>query len=72
MYMDDIELFAKNLRILETVIQAVSVYSQDKGMGFGIEKCSMLIMISGKQQMTEGIELPNQKKNRNDRRKENL
>ena len=31
-------------------------------MEFGIEKLDMLIMISGKQQMTERIDLPNQEK----------
>ena len=36
------------------------IYSENIGMEFGIEKCAMLIMKSG-QQMTEGIELPNQK-----------
>ena len=29
-------------------------------MEFGIEKCSMLTMKSGKRETTEGIELPNQ------------
>ena len=29
---------------------------------FGIEKCAMLIMKSGKRHMTEGMELPNQEK----------
>ena len=31
-------------------------------MEFGIEKCSMVIMKSGKQHMTEGMELLNQEK----------
>ena len=31
-------------------------------MEFGIEKCVMLVMKSGKQQTIEGIELPNQEK----------
>ena len=44
---------------LETRIQAVMIYSSDKRMEFGIEKCAMLMMKSGKQQMTEGIDLPN-------------
>ena len=28
-------------------------YSQDKGMEFGIEKCAMLVMKSGKRHLTE-------------------
>ena len=31
-------------------------------MDFGLEKCPILIVRSGKQHMTEGIELPNQDK----------
>ena len=60
MYMDDIKLFAKNEKELETLIHAVRIYSQDIGMEFGIEKCAMLVMKSGKRHMTDGIELPNQ------------
>ena len=47
MYMDDIKLFAKNEKELETLIHAVRIYCQDIGMGFGIEKCVMLVMKSG-------------------------
>ena len=59
MYMDDIKLFAKNERELETLIHAVRIYSQDIGMEFGIEKCAMLVMKSGKRHMTDGMEQPN-------------
>ena len=31
-------------------------------MEFGIEKCAMLVMKSGKRHMTDGIELPNKDK----------
>ena len=48
MYMDDIKLFAKNEKELETPIHPVRIYTQDIGMEFGIEKCSMLVMKSGK------------------------
>ena len=59
MYMDGIKLFAKNERELETLIHAFRIYSQDIGMEFGIEKCAMLVMKSGKRHMTDGMELPN-------------
>ena len=59
MYMDDIKLFAKNEKELKTLIHAVRIYSQDIGMEFGIEKCAMLVMESGKRHMTDGMELPN-------------
>ena len=50
MYMDDIKLLAKNEKELETLIHAVRIYGQDIGMEFGIEKCAMLVMKSGKRQ----------------------
>ena len=58
--MDDIKLFAKNEKELETLIYAVRIYSQMLGMEFGIEKCPMLIMKSGKRHLTYGMELLNQ------------
>ena len=61
-YMDDIKLFAKNEKELETQIPTVRIYSQDVGMEFGIEKCALLVMKSGKRQLNEGIELSNQDK----------
>ena len=34
-------------------MHAVRIYSQDIGMEFGMEKCAMLVMKSGKRHMTE-------------------
>ena len=65
MYMDDIKLFAKNEKELETLIHAIRIYSQDIGMKFGIEKFAMLVIKSGKRHMTDGMELPSQDKIRN-------
>ena len=62
MYMDDIELFAKNEKELEALIHTVRIYSRDIGMGFGIGKCAILVMKSGKRHMTDGMELLNQDK----------
>ena len=56
--MDDIKLFANNEKELETLIQAMRIYSQDIGMEFG----AMLIMKSGKQHLTDWMELTNQEK----------
>ena len=60
--MDDIKLFAKNEKELESLIHTVRIYSQDIGMEFGIEKCALLVMKSGKRHLSDGIELPNQDK----------
>ena len=62
MCMDDINLFAKYEKELETLIHAVRIYSQDTGMEFGIGKCAMLVMKSGKRHLADGMELPNQDK----------
>ena len=62
MYMDDIKLFAKNEKELETLIYTVRIYSQDIGMEFCIEKCALLVMKSGKRHLTDRIELANQDK----------
>ena len=64
MYMNDIKLFAKTEKELETLIHAVRIYSQDIGMEFGIGKCAMLVMKNGKLHMTDGNELPNHDRNR--------
>ena len=72
MYMDDIKLFAKYEKELETLIHAVIIYSQDIGMEFGIEKCAILIMKSGKRHMTDGMELTNQDKRSEKRKHTNI
>ena len=38
MYMDNIKIFAKNEKELETSIQTIRIYSKDVGMEVGIEK----------------------------------
>ena len=63
MYMDDIKLFAKKIKKeLQNLIQRIKIFSPSSGMGFGIEECAVLIMRSGKRQITEGIELSNQER----------
>ena len=62
MHMDEIKLFAKNEKELETLIHAVRIYSQDIVMEFGIEKCAILVIKSGKRHLTDGIELQIQDK----------
>ena len=37
--MDNIKLFTKKEKELETLQQAVRIHNQDIGMEFGIEKC---------------------------------
>ena len=63
MYMDDIKLFAKkNEKEPVTLIHAVRIYNQDRGMDFGIGKRATFVMKRSKRHRTDGIELPNQNK----------
>ena len=59
------------LAVLFLGAHTTRIYSQYIGMEFGIEKYTMLIMRSGKQQMTERIKLPYEGKIRRSRVKEN-
>ena len=68
--MDDIELFAKNEKELETLIHTLRICSQGHRNEFWQLGCAMLIMKSGKSHMTDGIELLNQEKIRTLREKE--
>ena len=53
--MDDIKLFAKNEKELETLNQTIGIYSQDRGIEFNTEKCALLIIKSRKRDTTEEI-----------------
>ena len=70
--MDDIRLFAKNEKELETLIHVVRIFSQNIGVEFVIENYAMLVMKSGKRHLTDGMELPNQDKIRTFRVKKNF
>ena len=52
----------KNEKELETLIHGVRMYSQDIEREFGIDKCPMLVMKSGKRYLTDRMELQNQDK----------
>ena len=44
-----------------SLVQTIHVFSEDIGMGFGIEKCAMLVMEKGKIMKSDGMELPDGK-----------
>ena len=50
---------------LETLRHEVRINSQNIGMEFGIKKYAMLVMKSGTQHLSDGMEVPNQDKIRN-------
>ena len=58
MFMDDIKLYGRNIKDVDTLIQTVRIVSGDIKMEFGIEKCALINMVKGKVTRTEGIQLP--------------
>ena len=58
--MDDLKLYAKNEKSLDSLIQTVRIFSKDVGMEFGIEKCAMLVLKRGQVATSNGIKLPDE------------
>ncbi|TWW67382.1 hypothetical protein D4764_02G0004230 [Takifugu flavidus] len=56
--MDDIKLYAKNERDIDSLIHLTRFYSKDIGMSFGLDKCGRMICRRGKVIATDGVELP--------------
>ena len=71
MYINDIKLFARNEKELETLTQTKWKCIQDIQMKFGIEKYAMFLLKIGKRETTEGTELQNQESIRMLEEKEN-
>ena len=42
--MDDLKLYSRSEKGLDSLVQIVRVFSEDIGIGFDIEKCAMLVM----------------------------
>ena len=61
LFMDDLKLYSRSEKGLDSLVQTVYVFSEDIGMDFGIEKCAMLVMEKGKIVRSVGIELPDGK-----------
>ena len=56
-FMDDLKLYSRSEKRLDSLVLKVRVFSEDIGMEFGIEKCAMLVMQKGKIMKSVGIEL---------------
>ena len=57
-YMDDIKLYAKSERDIDSLIHLTRIFSSDIGMSFGLDKCGRLVVNRGKVKTTQGIQLP--------------
>ena len=59
LFMDDLKVYGKTEKQLETLVNSVRIFSEDIKMEFGLSKCGILIMKKGKHYHSEGIQLPN-------------
>ena len=58
MFMDDLKLFAKDQRELDSLVNTVNIFSKDIGMEFGLKKCGVVGMKRGKLAKCTGIVIP--------------
>ena len=59
LFMDDLKLYAKDEKQLDSLVNTVQIFSLDIGMEFGIGKCGILVMKRGRYKKSEEIKLPN-------------
>ena len=59
--MDDLKLYSRSEKGLDSLVQIVRIFSEDIGIEFGIEKCAMLVMKKRKIVKSVGIDLPDAK-----------
>ena len=59
LFMDDMKLFSKTIKQIDTLVKTVHVFSTDIGMEFGMKKCGILTMKKRKVVRCEEINLPN-------------
>ena len=58
MFMDDIKLFRKGTKEIDTLVQTIRIVLGDIKMKFEIGKCAFVNIQRGKVARTEGIQLP--------------
>ena len=61
LFMDDLKLYSRNEKELDSLVQTIRIFSKDIGMEFGIEKCAMLVIEKGKIAKSVDIVLPDGK-----------
>ena len=59
--MDDLKLYSRNEKELDSLVQTIRIFGKDIGMKFGIKKCAILVIEKGKFVKSVGIELPDGK-----------
>ena len=58
MFMDDVKLFGRGTKEIDTSVKTVRIVSDDIRMEFGIEKCALVNIQRGKVTRIEGIQSP--------------
>ena len=61
LFMDDLKVYHRSEKGVDSLVQTVRVFSEDAGMEFGIEKCTTSVMEKGKIVKSVGIEFPDGK-----------
>ena len=59
LFMDDLKLYGKNEKQIDSLVRTVHILSTDTGIEIEIRKCGLLILKRGKIVRHQGIELPN-------------
>ena len=59
LFMDDMKMFAKNKKEIDSLVSTVQLVSQDIGMQFGGQKCGVTVMKRGNIVASEVIVLAN-------------
>ena len=57
LFMDDLKLFAKSKKQIDSLVQTMHIFIEYYGMRFGINKCGVLIIERGKVISTDGVRL---------------
>ena len=58
LFMNDLKLYSRNENELDSLVQAIGIFSKDMRMEISIEKCAMLVIEKRKLVKSVGIELP--------------
>ena len=58
LFMDDLKLYSRNEKELDSLVQTIHIFSKNIGMEFSIEKRAVLEIEKGKIVKSIGIELP--------------
>ena len=56
--MDDLNLFGKNEKQLDNLLNRVRIISEEIELGFGVSNCRVLIVMKGTLIHSEGIGIP--------------